>query len=180
MTQIGRVESIPRTTAGSGSWLFASSPPSPTPSLFGEWWVLRVAAIEGQRRALSLACAEDVTRALRGALLRHAVDPPPAVLSGHTPDGRPLERPHTAFLVLPDERGGVAGAAIVLPRDITPDDYQAVLLAAARWERSGARLWLGRLGAIQLERAEEDGELDPARWTGPARRWASVTPIALD
>lgn len=180
MAQTG-IERTTRTIGRSGSWLFASSPSSPTSSLFGEWWVLRVAAIENQREpGLSLACTEDVTRALRGALLRHAVDPPPAVLSGHTTGGRPLERAHAAFLALPDKKGRINGVAIVLPRDIAPDDYQAMLLAAARWERSGARLWLGRLGAMRLERVEAGGLIDPATWTASARRWASVTPVALD
>lgn len=182
-----RPQPIPR----SGSWVFGSpsSPQSQAPSLFGEWLVLRVAASESDRHLdASLARTEDVTRALRGALLRHAVDPPPAALSGHAPDGRRLERAHAAFLALPDIRdrhasGAVIGAAAVLPRDIAPDDYQAILLAVARWEQSGLRLLLGRLGAMQLARAEDSGgarSLDPASWTGPARRWASVTPVALD
>lgn len=128
-----------------------------------------------------------MTRALRGALLCHAVDPPPAALSGHTPDGRRLDRPHTAFLALPelDSRGAggsVAGAAIVLPRGVDPEDRQAILLAAARWERRGLRLLLGGLGAMQLSRADDPAPgdaLHPAWWRGPSRRWASVTPIAL-
>jgi CRISPR-associated protein Csb2 len=41
------------------------------------------------------------------------------------------------------------------------------------------RLWLGRLGEITFERVEP-GAADGAPWIGPAARWASVTPVALD
>jgi CRISPR-associated protein Csb2 len=144
-------------------------------------------APRGRPLRVPLARAEDVARAVRGALLCHAVDPPPAILSGHTPDGRRLERPHAAFLALPGmharrPNSGVAGVAIVLPRGIDPAERQAVLLAAARWERSGLRLALGRLGALQLARIDgpvAGSSLDPATWTRPSRRWVSVTPIAL-
>jgi len=160
-----------------------TTPATAARSAFGELIVLReVAGDAGQHSR-----AEDVTRALSSALLRHAVDPPPAVLSGHTPDGRRLERPHAAFLALPDLRGAPeratsCGVAIALPREVEPEAREATLLAAARWEQHGMRLWLGRLGALQLERvdAPEPGTaLDPAMWTAPARRWASVTAIAL-
>lgn len=162
--------------------------PSPGQSVFGEWLVLRDvrAGAEGPS-CFPLPCAEQIARALRGALLRHAIDPPPLALSGHTPEGRPLEQPHTAFLALPDLRSHsasarVAGVALALPRGIEPEERQAILLAAARWERSGLRLVLGRLGAMQLARIDAPAPGDllaPACWLGPSRRWASVTPIAL-
>jgi CRISPR-associated protein Csb2 len=141
----------------------------------------------GRMLGLSLGRAEEIARALRGALLHHAADPPPAVLSGHEPDGRLLERPHVAFLALPgpasgDETFAVAGVAIVLPRDIEEEDRQAILLAAARWERSGARLLLGRLGAMHLTRdaaADAEAALALGSLLGPSRHWASLTPVAL-
>ncbi len=160
--------------------------PTPTParSVFGEWLLLRGVPDQGERHAgLPLTCAEEIARAVRGALLRHAVDPPPSALSGHTPDGRRLETPHAAFLALPDLRSRcITGAAIALPRGIESDQRQAILLAAARWERSGLRLVLGRLGTMQLTRVDAPiagDPVDPARWLGPSHRWASVTPIAL-
>lgn len=155
------------------------------PSAFGEVLVLRGVPDEGGGTLrLPLARTEEVARALRGALLRHALDPPPEVLSGHEPNGRRLERPHLAFLALPDlgaEGSTVAAAAIAFPRDIGLEERQAVLLAAARWERSGLRLTLGRMGAMNLARVDEPaaGALGPIVWTGPSRRWASVTPVAL-
>jgi CRISPR-associated protein Csb2 len=162
-------------------------PRPPARSVFGEILALRLLDDAGGRApALSLAHTEAVTRALRGALLHFAADPPPAVLSGHAPDGRRLERPHAAFLALPctgpqTPQGSISGLAIALPRDLSEPDRQAILLAAARWEASGARLWLGRLGALWLGRAtdEEAGALGLGALTGPSRHWASLTPVAL-
>jgi hypothetical protein len=98
-------------------------------------------------------------------------------------DRSSLDRAHAAFLALPEAKGAVAGAMIVLPRDTRPEDDRAILLAAARRERSSARLVLGRLGAMRLDGAEHvtdaGGALDPASWAGPARRWAPVTPVDL-
>lgn len=171
-----------RTAAGSAR----ATPPS---SIFGEWLVLReVRGEDGRRSGFRLQRTEDITRAIRGALLRYADDPVPAILSGHSTDGHPLERPHVAFLALADvgsryASGTVLGAAIVMPKEIEPDERRAVLRALARWEEAGLRLQLGRLGTLQLERVVDDEPrrtLDPAWWTRRSRRWASVTPVALD
>lgn len=124
--------------------------PTPVRSVFGDWLVLReVAPAGGRRLDLHVMLTEDVTRAMRGALLHYADDPPPATFSGHAPDGHPLDQPHVAFLALPDEgshnsSATLLGAAIVLPRDVDPADRRAVLRAAGRWERNGLRLILGR------------------------------------
>ena len=176
---------LPDAPEESGSAALGSQlPASCGRSVFGEWLLLGNASAQGEHApGLPVTCAEEVTRALRGSLLHHAIDPPPATLSGHGPDGRRLERPHAAFLALPDPSARyVAGAAIVLPREIDPEERQAILLAAARWERSGLRLVLGRLGAMNLTRVDApaaDDPLDPARWLGPSRHWASLTPVAL-
>jgi CRISPR-associated protein Csb2 len=62
--------------------------PEPSRSVFDEWIVLREVAPErGRRVGLRLQRTADVTRALRGALLHHADDPPPETLAGHHPDG---------------------------------------------------------------------------------------------
>ncbi len=162
---------------------------APAESVFGEWLILReLDGEDGRRSGLRLQRTEDITRALRGALLHHADDPPPPVLTGHTPEGRPLERPHVAFLPLADvgskhASGTVLGAAIVLPKDISAEDRRAVLRAVGRWEENALRLVLGRIGAVQLEHVtdrEPRRTLDPEWWTRPSRRWASVTPVALD
>jgi CRISPR-associated protein Csb2 len=161
----------------------------PANSVFGEWIVFREVALEGERRVgLRLTRAEDVARALRGALLHHVDDPAPGVLTGHTPGGGALARPHVAFVALADvgsryASGAMLGMAVVLPRAIDSVDRRAILRGVGNWERSGLRLTLGRVGAVNLERVA-DGDprstLDPATWGRPSRRWASVTPVALD
>jgi CRISPR-associated protein Csb2 len=175
---------VPSVTGATESVRGTAEPPH---TVFGEWLVLREVAEPGGRPlALDSTHTEDVTRAVRGALLHHADDPPPAALSGHHPDGRPLDLPHVAFLALPDlatPSSTLLGVAIVLPRDIDTASRQAVLDAVGRWERHGLRLLLGRTGAARLERvvgSDPPGALDPTTWTHPSRRWASVTPVALD
>jgi CRISPR-associated protein Csb2 len=125
---------------------------------------------------------------LRGALLHHADVPPPAVLTGHAPDGGRLEQPHVAFLALPDvgsshAYGRVLGAAIVMPRSIDAEARRAILRAVGRWEDAGLHLMMGRAGRMRLERVVEHkprSTLDPRAWTRASERWASVTPVALD
>lgn len=167
----------------------AATRSSPATSVFGEWIVLREAAGEnGRRLGLKLSKTEDITRALRGALLSHAGENPPAVLSGHDESGRPLERPHVAYLPLADigsqyASGNLLGVAILLPKAIEAEERRAVLRAIGRFEQSGLRLTLGRAGVLELERVLDDDPrrtLDPQWWMRPARRWGSVTPVALD
>ncbi len=164
----------------------AMPPPS---SVFGEWLVLREIAPEGGRRlGLRLTRTEDATRALRAALLERAGDPPPAVLSGRAADGAPLGRPHVAFVPLADvgsrhASGAILGFAIILPPDIASEDRQILLRAVGQLERDDLSTELPRGSKLILERVV-DGDprstLDPATWTRPSRRWATVTPIALD
>lgn len=163
--------------------------PEQDASVFGEWLVLReIAGEDSQRLGLAATRTEDITRALRGALLHHADDPPPAVLTGHAPDGGRLEQPHVAFLALPDvgsshAQGRVLGVAIVMPRTIDAEARRAMLRAVGQWERNKLHLTMGRAGRMWLERVvERDSRstLDSRTWTRASRRWASVTPVALD
>jgi len=164
----------------------------PARSVFGECIVLHeIAPLKERRLAPPLAPTEDITRSMRAALMRYADDPPPPVLTGHMPDGRRLEQPHVAFLAPPanvcapaghgvaiDGLSGAVGAvAVVLPRGTAALDRAAIVCALERWERAGFRLLLGRAGVMQLARA--DTALSQA-WRGPSRRWASVTPVALE
>lgn len=161
----------------------------PSFSVFGEWIALReIESEDAPRIGVSATRTEDVTRVLRGALLHHADDPAPPVLSGHAPEGGRLEQPHVAFLALPDvgspyATGRVLGAAIVLPREIRETDRRAILRAIGRWEVAGCQLTLGRSGVMRLERIvarEPRTTFDRITWNRPARRWATVTPVALD
>lgn len=162
---------------------------APANSVFGEWILFReIAVADGRRLGVKLSKTEDLTRALRGALLSHADGNIPDVLTGHDEAGRPLERPHAAYVSLADvgspyASGSVLGVAILLPRSIERDERRSVLRAIGRWEQSGLRLTLGRAGALVLERVLDDDPrktLDPKWWMRPARRWGSVTPVALD
>ncbi len=161
---------------------------APRRPIFGEWLGLRVSAVGvGSTRDLPLPQAEDFSRALRGALLHHASDPPPHGLHGHAASGAPTERPHIACVSLPDldprRRGpaSIRGAAIVFPRDLPHEELLATLLGASRWEQAGLRLWMGRLGSVRLERdTAPDGSFAPAAWSRASDLWATVTPIALD
>jgi CRISPR-associated protein Csb2 len=164
----------------------ATVPPSST---FGEWLVLREVAPErGRRLGLRLTRTEDATRALRAALLERAGELPPGVLSGRAADGAPLDRPHAAFLVLADvgsrhASGAILGLAIVLPCGIASEDRRVVLRAVGELERDGLSIVLPRGSRLVLERIvdrDPRSTLDPSTWTRPSRRWATVTPIALD
>lgn len=163
--------------------------PAAVSSVFGEWIVFReVAGENGRRLGLKLSKTEDITRALRGALLSHADGTIPAVLSGHDSSGKPLDRPHVAYVPLADvaspyASGNVLGVAVLLPRDIESEERRAVLRAIGRWEQRGLRLTLGRAGALELERLVDSDPrktLTPNYWTTRSRRWGSVTPVALD
>lgn len=168
-------------------------------SVFTDEWIV-VRQVAGPR--LSTTLTAEVTQAARAALMSHAQDPPPEVLSGHRENGDPSERPHVAVLALPyvgspHATGVILGVAVVLPSDIEPGDRLAVLRAVGRWEES-ARLRLGdaeveappldlRLGArgvIELERvvwgAPPLANLRPVTWCRAARTWVSATPVALD
>jgi len=166
----------------------------PTTVFDSDWIVFR--AIPGPDRArpprLLLTRGPDVARALRRALLRNAQDPAPTALSGHAPDGRPLEEPHVAFVALADvgsewSSGAILGTALVLPRGLDRRERRAILAAVGRFEATGENgrcdLWMGRAGALSLERVLD---LDPRQtlrattWLGPSRRWASVSAVALD
>ncbi|HYD49847.1 MAG TPA: type I-U CRISPR-associated protein Csb2 [Terriglobales bacterium] len=153
------------------------TPSSPSP--FGDAILLR--QTNTLSTELPLRQIEEVTRALRGALLHHASDPAPAILSGHFPDGRPLDRTHVAFVGLPgsSQANRLGDVALLLPREIAPADRQAISRAIARWELDGFQLRLGRLGALQLERAGQMPD-QTADWRAASRRWASITAIALD
>ena len=171
----------------------ARATPAPATSVFGEWIVLReVAGESGRRLGLKLSKTEDITRALRGALLSHADGEIPEVLSGHTAAGKPLERPHVAYVPLADigssySSGNVLGAAILLPGQIDSNERRAILRAIGRWEGASEdrhlRLTLGRVGVLELERVVDSDprkSLNPKWWMRPSRRWGSVTPVALD
>ncbi|WP_428264873.1 type I-G CRISPR-associated protein Csb2 [Haliangium sp.] len=176
----------------------------PRPALGATWLCFRLHLADEPGRAsaaparLGLTATRAVTAALRGALLRRAPQPPRELVSGHLSDGCPSQRPHLAYLALPSLRwserprgrrrlvaGAVTGVALVAPHGLDPADFGHLDLAVAPPDERPIRLRLGRLGAWHLEPVLDpdrvgDPGLDARTWLGPARRWRSVTPVALD
>jgi CRISPR-associated protein Csb2 len=155
-------------------------------SVLGEMFVFRLAGPP----VLEIETTLKVTAALRAAAMRLAQDESGTVaevVSGHGPDGRALPRPHAAYLALPfvsafqgHADGHVLGVAVALPRDIRPEERRTVARALRRLDHLAVP-GIGQLGLRRLG-PDEPGPLNlrPEEWTGPSRRWASVTPVLLD
>lgn len=134
-----------------------------------------------------------VTQRLRDAVMSRCPNPLPEWLTGHAADGSLSRRQYGHLALIPlahvgrQHAGGhVLGWAIVVPRDVARQDLirclHPLLYDSQGWPRTIA-LKLGALGECQLQ--IDDGSefrltLQPRTWTGPARRWATVTPICLD
>ncbi|HRI06430.1 MAG TPA: type I-U CRISPR-associated protein Csb2 [Nannocystaceae bacterium] len=169
-----------------------------TPAARARWLILRHAA----GPPLSIAHAPALTRALRGALMRHGDQPPAELLSGHRPDGRPSEGSHAAFVALPGDALGtreraIAAVAVVLPPGVPEVEAAAIADAVDAWQRAdplpdpralgwGDRAPAGALflpggGEWWAERADPPCFVDPPpALVGPGRRWSTALPIALD
>ncbi len=165
----------------------------PSSVFSGEWLTFR--RIDGPR--LPSSRAVDVARAFRAALMSYVGEPVPSVLSGHEPDGLRTERPHAAFVPLPfvgsdHADGAILGIAIVLPVNLEEHARHSVFRAVGAWEQTCRQedeecprleLRLGAAGVLGLERVDTDAVLRTLRdstWSGPSRRWTSITPVALD
>lgn len=163
-----------------------------------EWIVLK--RVGGP--ALPLTRAVDVAAAVRGALMRHAGQPVPEIVSGHEETGAPSRRPHLVILPLPHvghrhADGGIRGIALLLPRAIEQEARRPMLRALGRWEaqarhESGEavedaptlRVGLRDQVVVEVQRHiwGDPGlaALRPATWCQAALEWLSVTPVALD
>lgn len=136
---------------------------------------------------------------LRRALMAAADQPVAEILSGHGADGAPATRPHVAITPLPfvaseHADGALLGVAVWIPRDATEAERRAVMRAVGRLEEgpdavdqgevATVPLKLGDAGILELERVvwgeHRRWTLRPSTWTRASRRWASVTPVALD
>lgn len=151
-----------------------------------------------------------VAQTARNALMKLCpVQPPPEILSGHSPDGSPTRHPHLAIWPLADvgwdySEGRLMGLAFVLPRLEAGNtqqgkDRQCVLETIYRFSRreegeGDPRAFLTLYGSppacwfLQATGNPERHSLRPSRYINrrPADddrsgcRWATVTPIALD
>ena len=145
-------------------------------------------------RLLPASRGVEVSRAVRKALQSFCpVQPPPELLTGHTPDGGRSSQSHLAIVPLPfvghpHADGYLRGVALVFPNDVAPADRVAIARAIDAWERSprmrdnavpallpgGLEVWLRRTSIAQM------ATLDPRRWSTPSTTWLSVTPVALE
>lgn len=126
---------------------------------------------------------------------------PPAV-SGHESDRTPARSPHLAIVPMPHvgssyADGHVMGYSIIPPRGgnlLADEDFRKALRMLAPMDGKRGRRILtltakertsaDRLFSIDLSPTFEPpagkGSLDPGRYVGPARIFATVTPIVLD
>jgi CRISPR-associated protein Csb2 len=167
----------------------------------GDWLVLPLPA----KQRLPLGRTQELTRAVRGALMAHADQPVSSVISGHlvtSGDTATSEHPHMSVLALPNvshlhSDGLIHAVAVGLPAGISDDDRRDVTKAFQQWSEhssgSGYDLQLpgGRvrtLGVAVLHSAKPawsstgpDLHVTSRRfWSRRARCWSSVTPVALD
>lgn len=150
---------------------------------------LIVLSLNGQK--LPLSATLKLTEALRGALLKACPIPIPEWISGHAPDGSRTSKPHLAALPLPfvgreHADGRLMGVALAIPRDMEPTESARILEPWLRDEHGiprRIRLFDGQWFecCVELESRESlPWNLQPETWTGPARSWATVTPVVLD
>ncbi len=138
---------------------------------------------------------------LRHAVIAHAEEPVPPLISGHTGhSASPVQSEHLAtlplpFAVHPHADGVVRGFAFSLPAGVPREVDRALLGALATWE-SDSRAKAPGLDPRQVlihtpggqrsiaERIIDDEDaawtLRHRRWARPSRRFGTVTPIALD
>jgi CRISPR-associated protein Csb2 len=155
-------------------------------------------------RTFGLESCGMIADAIRKALMsRHGAEPP-EWLSGHRPDGPVSRVRRPAFVPLgfvghEHADGHLLGVAVALPADFPRDstDHLFALLARQGEPDDVAGPGLGYLrlrvenpalgrpvGELALELDERPARqrafaLRPEAWTGPAERWATVTPVVL-
>jgi CRISPR-associated protein Csb2 len=154
--------------------------------------------IDGPR--YGLASTLLLTRALRDTVMSRYTEihqtPAPEWISGHASEGKRSETDHLAFVPLPHigrehADGHLLGLALVVPRNVSDEEvsraFRGILVSRDESaEPVELRLVLGKAGALTLElddRPSRPVALQSEVWTadtGPARRWATVTPIAFD
>ncbi|MDE0135273.1 MAG: type I-U CRISPR-associated protein Csb2 [Acidimicrobiaceae bacterium] len=176
---------VPYSESGDGP---AAVDASVRPNLAGDLLVLELPT---EARRMPVTRVVEFAQALRGAVFSHAADPLPEGLSGHTRSGAPTRDPHVAFLGLPfvghrHADGRLMGLAMMLPLGLSDEARHAALRAVGQWElaepRGACRLTLLGGRTFDLKRKQPPFELktlEPQSWSGPAREWVSVTPVAL-
>jgi CRISPR-associated protein Csb2 len=160
----------------------AERPSEPAETVFGEMIVFR--RLSGPR--LPLHASPTLTSSVRRALMALAGTNLGEIISGHGSDGSPSQQPHLAFapLAYVDHTyadGNIMGFAVVLPRRLGRFDTSRLQIAQAlvqlqSLEMGRTRVW--KVERLTSESPQRSLQLDP--YTGPARLWATVTPMLLD
>ncbi len=153
----------------------------PPASVMGEMIVF---ARGSRGPSLPIEAGPRVASVMRTAVMSAAGDAAPEVITGHRPGGGRSERPHLAFVALPDVAhrhadGHLLGVAAVLPRGLDDGDRAATYRALL----DVSHLTLGRAGRLDIVRVGADAMstgLNASTWSGASARWATVTPIELD
>lgn len=169
--------------------------PATLSSAFGQRWI--VLRVDG-RRNLPLRRVAEVSAAVRHALMHHAADPPPPLITGHqrAADGSgartgPLQRPHLAIVPLPfvgtiHGNGAILGVALIVPPNSADDEVAQLHHALTAWAADSGDGTLPLLLAgghrvpLQVDDTPDIATLQPNRWCRASVAWATVTPIALD
>ena len=167
------------------------APPTAEPTRADGWLVLE--HVDGEMpdiRGAALAAKalrNTIMAGYREIGLGEAI---PSKLSGHSADGKPSTEPHLgitplAFLGWPYASGAVLGFALVPPRGelLVDPDFQRAMRAITSSDGSRRLLRLDSAGlhlTLAIGSTGERRSLDPTRYLGAARVWASCTPIVLD
>lgn len=201
-THVGRLQNLERWLANgerplTGVWRSYRRPITTSTialakSMFGsesDWFLFEDAG--GDRPDL-LGFAH-VAKCVRMALLKHAAQPPVELISGHESDGKASTKPHLAIVPLanvgwPYATGELLGFAVVLPRATEGEARRAALAAIAGFahiaegEDACAEVHLTSdfVWRVQRSAAPSRASLQPRRWCGASKTWASATPLLLD
>lgn len=156
-------------------------------SCFSEMVVFR--REEGPR--FPLEGAYKLTSKVRAAVMSRAEDPVRPIITGHTEDGTPLQGDHIAYIPMAnvDHRhadGAVLGFALLMPEETTPDQRRYVYRALERHTAEGEdvldTLRFRDTANLQVSRTPVPTRksLQPKTYKGPARQWATMTPMVYD
>jgi CRISPR-associated protein Csb2 len=121
-----------------------------------------------------------------------AQQPPPEWLTGHKANGQPSPDAHLAMFPLPfvgarHADGRIMGLGLALPAGLDPKTAARCLGKFLYEPDSGlprrTRLFDGKWFTCEVELETRESpplSLQARPWIGPARVWASVTPVVLD
>lgn len=186
-------------------WSDSRAATEPAPQMWersgDHWLILEIERRSARERwqpdtqpALNVTRTVELTRAFRGAMLRHCTEPIPSVLSGHRGD-QPHDEPHAMFLALPNagsphSDGSIGAAVLAIPSRTGSDDVGVIEDAVEAWiQAAEGKIWFGNVVLkLRPPRADSGAQSFDARhytttrsfWARPSRIWTSVTPIALD